>query len=133
MIKLLQSQSYLWSWVVFQSLSYNFFLLIPLICKIKKQNIPTHKRYIWSEFIDISLIFYTVSLLTKKELIVKRTCKSRMVYLKHVLFLKRSLLMFMHKIYFLELFIFIGSEALRTITLSSCRYPYWILRRILPT
>lgn len=65
------------------------FLLIPLICKIKKQNIPTHKRYIWSEFIDISLIFYTDSLLTKKELIVKRTCKSRMVYLKHVLSLKK--------------------------------------------
>ena len=41
------------------------FLLIPSICKIKKQNIPTHKRYIWSEFIYISLIFYTVSLLTK--------------------------------------------------------------------
>ena len=57
--------------------------------KIKKQNIRTHKRYIWSEFIDISLIFYTVSLLTKKELIVKRTCKSRMVYLKHVLSLKK--------------------------------------------
>ena len=74
---------------MFQSLSYNFFLLIPLICKIKKQNIPTHKRYIWSEFVDISLIFYTVSLLTKKELIVKRTCKSRMVYLKHVLSLKK--------------------------------------------
>jgi len=60
----------------------------------------------------------------RKELILKKTCKSRMVYLKHVLSLKKVFVaMFMHKIYFLKLFIFIGSEALRT-TLSSCRYPY---------